>query len=150
MPTPIAWNSTNEPLCGENDPYGRDDTANRYARGWWANFCAEHHPADGTHTTGGLMQTVRGSYTSRAGRQTILLGPPLAITLILIVARGAYAPVLAMSSMPAGQSKLFLTADLQPNHITDLATPGQFTVGTADAVNAQSATVTYDYCVIGV
>ena len=149
MPTPTGWNSTTEYLCGVNDPDGRADTANKYARTLWQNLCTEHN-SDGTHQTAAVVFAT-GSYQSQPGAQTISIQLVAAqITFVQITARGLYNPVMATTAMPAGGSKVLSSLTLQPNCITDLTTPGEFTVGTHATVNSQTETITYDYCVYAV
>lgn len=135
MPTPTGWITT-VPLCGENDPLERNDTANQYARGLWSNLLTEHNP-DGTHQTVGMSHAIVGTYDSSTGDKVVTLTEgTFVIAGILILARGANLPVFANTSMPAGL-------------ILDLSIPGQFTVGQDDRVNAQGSTITYDYLVFG-
>ena len=151
MPIPAGWDSTNEPLCGEQDPSGRADTANRSARAVWQNLCAEHNQ-DGTHRKGGITQMIAGAYTSSAGNKVVALSnASLRIKMLWIILRGGTQPaVLATDAMPAGYAKLLTTAALQTNLVVALATPGQFTVGTANPVNWQGGAFVYDYIAIGV
>lgn len=141
MPTPTGWITT-DPLCGENDPYGRDDTANQYARTLWTNLCAEHNQ-DGTHQ-GGALIVETGSYQGNNSSRTISLRhATLSIMLLIITAQAEYAPIMAAATFPAGYSKVVGISALQSQLITSLATPGQFTVSANNTVN-QTAT-TYDY-----
>ena len=151
MPIPAGWDSTNEPLCGVNDPSGRADTANRSARVIWQNLCAEHNQ-DGTHRKGGITQMIAGAYTSSAGNKVITLAnASLRVKMLWIIVRHASQPaVLATDAMPAGHAKLLTAAALQTNLVVAMATPGQFTVGTANPVNWQGGQTVYDYIAIGV
>jgi hypothetical protein len=72
MASPTAWDSTVEPLCGENDPFGRKDTANQYARELWSNLTAEHYKADGAHKAP-LAVSEWGTYTATGKKQTVTL-----------------------------------------------------------------------------
>jgi hypothetical protein len=153
MATPTGWISSGpnrEPLCGANNPYGREDTANQYARALWTNFIAEHNQDDGTHKTGGLAKIETGTYTSSAGDKTVsLTDSNLSIDVLLIVGDLWEQPVMATSGMTANNTKEFGTAALQSDSIKSIATDGEFTVGQGDEVNAQGSTETYYYVAIG-
>lgn len=142
MAVPVGWDSTYEPLCGENDPYGRSDTANKYAKMLWANFTAEHNKDDGSHKTRSLQKVEEGTYTGSGSGQTIALSDSsLQIEDIMIVVDYAVWPVIRSTSM-ANTQELGSTG-LAANKITDISTTGEFTVGTDDTVDKSGETYYY-------
>lgn len=149
MPIPVGWD-TREPLCGENDPYGREDTANKYVKTLWTNFTNEHNADDGTHKTTGLVQFTADTYDSSAGDKTISLPSAASgctVQYLEIYADLTQYPVCASADMSANDTKELGTAAFQSDMIKDITTAGEFTVGQDDAVNAQGSTETYYYCV---
>lgn len=136
MAEPTGWD-TREPLCGENDPYGREDTANKYAKTLWSNFIAEHNSSDGSHTFSGDACTIEyGTYTGTGIEHAVELeNSSLLVKQILVKAdNAALYPGWGFFS---GSSAF-----------TDLSTPGEFTVGTNVYVNTLDET--YYYIVWGV
>ena len=148
MALPIGWD-TQEPLAGENDPFGREDTANKYVRTVWINYQSQHND-DGSHKQVGLAKIADGSYTSSVGDKVInLTDSTLQIDTLIILSDLSQFPVLVSADMTSNDSKEFGTAAFQSNLIKDISTAGQFTAGQDDAVNAQGSTENYYYIAIG-
>lgn len=149
MATPTGWNSTTEPLCGENDPFGRIDTANKYGKGLWDNFTAEHNQDSGTHKLGGYCIFESGSFSNDTGDVVVSLSRAasnIVFLEIFSVSEDVYqVPVFSCVNMAADETKEIWIAGFNSDQIKDIDTLGEFTVGEDDAVNAQSGSITYYY-----
>ena len=133
MAEPTGWD-TREPLCGENDPFGREDTANKYARTLWENFNTEHDSSDGGHPFSVTCAYEAGTYTGTGSSKTVdLITSNLLITQIFIAAEDTERPTYY---------------DGSATYITDIATAGEFTVNTNAKVNGSG--VEYYFAVWGV
>lgn len=142
MAVPVGWDSTYEDLCGENDPYGRSDTANKYAKTLWTNFTAEHNEDDGSHKTRPTQKVEEGTYTGLGTGQTISLSDSsLQIEDMMIVGDLTEWPVIRSTSMANSQE--FNSTGLAANKITDISTTGEFTIGSDDAVDKVGETFYY-------
>jgi hypothetical protein len=92
------WN-INEPLAGENDPLGREDTANRYLRGLYSLFRAGHKEDGQTQSIVyngfAFSEMETGTYPGNSGSQTVTLSNSnLVIKALETFPENAEAPVL--------------------------------------------------------
>jgi hypothetical protein len=94
MAEPTGWRHLKEPLCGEDDPYGREDTANKYLRELHDRFRAQHED-DGTHPASAGSKMLVGQYTGD-GNSSHGIGLAESITPIRveIYSTGTYVPAI--------------------------------------------------------
>ena len=141
------WSLHGERAVGDGNLSGLPDTMNRAAKDVYELWKLRHND-DGTHKLDGILVCEPYTYTGLGTGQTVSLqNANITIDFIQISRPDTETPVFACSNMAADETKQIGTAAFQSSLITDIATQGEFTVGSDAAVDAIG--VVYSYLVFG-
>lgn len=144
----LNWVKYSDEPVGAGNTDGKPDAYNRPAKQHYARHTLRHND-DGTHKLDGILVCEAYTYTGLGTGQTVSLqNSSITIAFIQISRPDTETPVFACANMSADETKQIGTNAFQSSFITDIATQGEFTVGSDAAVDAVD--VIYSYIVFGV